>query len=157
MPAKILKEFLDKNKIKYVTIKHSVAYTAQEIAASAHIKGKELAKTVLIKVDGKLAMCVLPASNKINFDLLKETLSGKNVRLANEVEFKDKFPECDVGAMPPFGNLYGLDVYAEAVLAKDEEIAFNACSHVELIQMAYKDFERLAKPKMMKFSYQTKL
>ncbi len=157
MPNKMLREFLDQNKVRYVTIKHSVAYTAQEIAASAHIKGKELAKTVLIKIDGKMAMCVLPASNKIDFDLLKEALGGKSIRLANEIEFKDKFPECDVGAMPPFGNLYDMDVYVEEELAKDEEIAFNACTHVELIQMAFKDYGRLVKPRLMKFSYQSKL
>ena len=157
MPTKILKDFLDKNDVKYVTINHSLAFTSQEIAATAHIKGKELAKTVLIKIDGKLVMCVLPASNKVDFDLLEKSLGGKNARLANEVEFEDKFPECEVGAMPPFGNLYGLDIYAEESLAKDKEIAFNACSHTELIQMSYLDFERLAKPRMMKFSYHTKL
>lgn len=157
MPNKMLREFLDQNKVRYVTIKHSVAYTAQEIAASAHIKGKELAKTVLIKIDGKMAMCVLPASNKIDFDLLKEALGGKSIRLANEIEFKDKFPECDVGAMPPFGNLYDMDVFVEEALVKDEEIAFNACSHIELIQMAFKDYGRLVKPRLMKFSYHSKL
>lgn len=157
MPTKILKEYLDKNKIKYVAIKHSLAFTAQEIAASAHIKGTEMAKTVLIKIDGKMAMFVLPASYKVNFDQLQETLGTKNIRLANEVEFKDKFSDCDVGAMPPFGNLYGLDVYVADILAKDEQIAFNACSHTELIQMAYKDFERLAKPRLIKFSYPTRL
>ncbi|MHB8906167.1 MAG: aminoacyl-tRNA deacylase [Melioribacteraceae bacterium] len=157
MPTKMLREFLDQNKIRYVTVKHSVAYTAQEIAASAHIKGKELAKTVLIKADGKMAMCVLPASYKIDFDLLKEALGGKNIRLANEVEFKDKFPECDVGAMPPFGNLYGMDVYVEEILAKDEEIAFNACSHIELLQMSFKDYGRLVKPRLIKFSFHSKL
>ena len=157
MPTKMLREFLDQNKIRYVTVKHSVAYTAQEIAASAHIKGKELAKTVLIKVDGKMAMCILPASYKIDFDLLKEALGGHIIRLANEVEFKDKFPECDVGAMPPFGNLYGMDVYAEEILANDEEIAFNACSHIELLQMSFKDYGRLVKPRLMKFSFHSKL
>lgn len=157
MPTKMLREFLDQNKVRYVTIKHSVAYTAQEIAASAHIKGKDMAKTVLIKIEGRLAMCVLPASNKIDFDLLKEALGGKNIRLANEIEFKDKFPECDVGAMPPFGNLYDMEVFAEESLTKDEEIAFNACSHVELIQMAFKDYGRLVKPRLMKFSYHSKL
>jgi Ala-tRNA(Pro) deacylase len=157
MPTKILREFLDNNKIKYVTVKHSLAFTAQEIAASAHIKGKELAKSVLIKIDGKLAMCVLPAANKINFEFLKEYFDGKNVRLANEIEFQDKFPECEVGAMPPFGNLYGIDVYAEDYLAKDEEIAFNACSHTELFQMKFKDFEKLVKPKLIKLSYHSKL
>jgi Ala-tRNA(Pro) deacylase len=157
MPTQILKEFLDKNNIKYVTVKHSLAFTAQEIAASAHIKGKELAKSVLVKIDGKLAMCVLPAANKIDFDLLKEFFNGKNVRLANEVEFQDKFPECEIGAMPPFGNLYGIEVFVEESLAKDEEIAFNACSHTELFQLSFKDYERLVKPKLVKLSYHSKL
>ena len=157
MPAKILRDYLDQNKIKYVSVKHSLAYTAQEIAALVHIKGKNLAKTVLVKIDGKMAMCVLPAANKINFDEFKNILGGKSIRLANEVEFKDKFPECEVGAMPPFGNLYGMEVYADESLAKDEEIAFNACSHTELVQMFYKDYENLVKPKLIKFSFHSKL
>ena len=157
MPSKMLKDFLDKNNVKYVTIKHSLAFTAQEIAASAHIKGTEMAKSVLIKIDGRMAMFVLPASYKVNFDQLHEALGSKNVRLANEMEFKDKFSDCDVGAMPPFGNLYGLDVYVADILAKDEEIAFNACTHTELMQMKYKDFEKLVKPKLIKFSYPTRL
>jgi Ala-tRNA(Pro) deacylase len=157
MPSKKLKEFLDKNNIKYVSIKHSLAFTAQEIAASAHIKGKNLAKTVLVKVDGKMIMVVLPASYKVNFDQLREAFGNENVRLANEQEFMDKFPECEVGAMPPFGNLYGLDVYVDESLAEDEEIAFNAGTHTELIQMAYADFERLVQPKKMKFSFLSKV
>ncbi len=152
MPAKKVKEFLDQNNIRYLTIIHSIAYTAQEIAAAAHIKGKGFAKTVLIKTDGKLAMCVLPASYKIDFDLLKEALRKEDVRLSNEQEFKDKFPGCEVGAMPPFGNLYGVDVYVAASLVEDEEIAFNAGSHTEIIRMQYSDFERLVKPKILRFS-----
>jgi Ala-tRNA(Pro) deacylase len=157
MPSKKLKEFLDQSKVKYVTIKHSLAYTSQEIAASAHIRGKDLAKTVIVKVDGKMILCVLPASYKIDFEKLKEEMKVKNARLANELEFKDKFPECEVGAMPPFGNLYGLDVYSAESLADDEEIAFNAGTHTELIQMKYKDYIKLVNPKLMKFSFQTKL
>ena len=152
MPLAKIKEFLDEHNIKYTIIKHSSAFTAQEIAASAHISGKELAKTVMIKFDGKLAMAVLPASYKISFDDLKEVLGVEKVRLAYEQEFMDKFPDCEVGAMPPFGNLYGLEVYVAESLADDEEIAFNACSHTELIRMKYKDFEELAKPKRLKFS-----
>lgn len=152
MPAKKLKEFLDENKIKYVATTHSLAYTAQEIAASAHIKGKGFAKTVLIKVDGKLAMAVLPGSYKIDFDLLKSSLGAKDARLANEQEFKDKFPGCEVGAMPPFGNLYSMETYVAASLVEDEEIAFNAGTHTELIRMQYKDYEKLAKPKIVRFS-----
>jgi len=152
MPLTKIKEFLNQHNIKYIIIKHSSAFTAQEIAANAHISGKELAKTVMIKFDGKMAMAVLPASYKISFDDLKEVLGVEKVRLAYEQEFMDKFPDCEVGAMPPFGNLYGLEVYVAESLADDEEIAFNACSHTELIRMNYKDFEELVKPKRMKFS-----
>jgi len=152
MPLTKIKEFLDGHNTKYTIIKHSSAFTAQEIAASAHISGKELAKTVMIKFDGKMAMAVLPASYKISFDDLKEVLGVEKVRLAYEQEFMDKFPDCEVGAMPPFGNLYGMEVYVAESLTDDEEIAFNACSHTELIRMKYDDFEKLAKPKRLKFS-----
>lgn len=157
MPIKKLKEFLDGNSVKYITISHSSAYTALEIAASAHIPGKELAKSVLIKIDGKMAMAVLPASDKVDFDLLKSVIAGENIRLAYEQEFIDKFPDCEVGAMPPFGNLYGLDVYVSKSLTKNADIAFNACSHSELFKMSYRDFERLVKPKILDFSYQSML
>ncbi|UCG51355.1 MAG: YbaK/EbsC family protein [Candidatus Latescibacterota bacterium] len=152
MPIKRLKEFLDSNNVKYVTITHSPAYTAQQIAASAHIPGKELAKTVMVKVDGKLAMAVLPASYKVDFELLKQVSRSKKVELATESEFKASFPESELGAMPPFGNLYDMTVYVAESLAEDEVIAFNAGSHTELIRMDYKDFERLVKPKVFKFS-----
>lgn len=156
MPAKRLKEFLDDNNIKYVIISHSRAFTAQETAASAHISGKELAKTVVIKVDGKMAMAVLPASDKIDLNILREATGSNLVELSNEREFKDLFPECEIGAMPPFGNLYGMDVFVSESLAGDEEIAFNAGSHRELLKMAYRDFERLVKPRVMKFSVEIK-
>jgi Ala-tRNA(Pro) deacylase len=152
MSAQKLREFLDSQQVKYVTITHSTAYTAQEIAAATHIHGKELAKTVMVKLDGKMAMAVLPASRKIDFGLLKTAAGGQNVQLADEAEFKALFPDCETGAMPPFGNLYGIPVYAEQSLAEDEEIAFNAGSHSELIRLAYKDFERLVQPKVARFS-----
>ncbi len=152
MPLTKIKEFLNQHNIKYIIIKHSSAFTAQEIAASAHISGKELAKTVMIKFDGKIAMAVLPASYKISFDDLKEVLGVEKVRLAYEKEFMYNFPDCEVGAMPPFGNLYDLEVYVAESLADDEEIVFNACSHTELIRMNYIDFEELVKPKRIKFS-----
>ncbi len=156
MPLQTLKDFLDKNNVKYLSIKHSSAYTAQEIAASAHIPGKELAKTVIIKVDGKMGMAVLPASYKVSFDHLKTALGADDVRLAYEQEFMDKFPDCEVGAMPPFGNLYGMDVYVSESLADDKEIAFNACSHTELIKMKFEDFKKLVNPTMFKFSILSK-
>jgi|SRR3972149_7641468 len=157
MPTKKLIEFLDSNKIKYVSITHSSAYTAMEIAALAHVPGKELAKTVMIKINGHMAMVVLPATHMIKMDLLKKVVGDENIRLASEQEFKDKFPDCEVGAMPPFGNLYNLEVYASDSLKDDEEIVFNAGSHTELIKMSYKDFERLVNPKIAQISYKTKL
>ncbi len=152
MPARKLKQFLDSHNIKYVSIKHSEAYTAQEIAASAHIPGRELAKTVIVKIDGNMAMAVLPAGYKVEFQLLKEAAKANKVELASEEEFKDVFPDCEIGAMPPFGNLYGLEVFVEKTLAEDNEIAFNAGSHIELIKLAYKDFNNLVNPKVLKFS-----
>ena len=153
MPVRKLKEFLDAQQVKYVTINHSPAYTAQEIAASAHVRGKDLAKTVIVTLDGQMAMAVLPASRKVGFDLLGQATGAESVQLASEQAFRDMFPGCEVGAMPPFGNLYGMDVYASKLLAEDEEIAFNAGSHTELIRLAYKDFEQLAKPKVTRIAY----
>jgi Ala-tRNA(Pro) deacylase len=153
MPVEKIKEFLDSHNIKYITISHSMAYTAQEIAASAHIPGKELAKTVIVKIDGKMVMAVLPASYKIDFDLLKKAAGASKIELASEQEFEDKFPDCEVGAMPPFGNLYGMEVFVAESLTKDKEIAFNAGSHSELIKLSYKDFEGLIKPTVAQFSF----
>ncbi|MBN1947819.1 MAG: YbaK/EbsC family protein [Bradymonadales bacterium] len=152
MPIRKLREYLDSHQVKYVTISHSTTYTAQEIAASAHIPGKELAKTVILKIEGKMAMAVLPASYKVDFDLLAEAIGKPDVQLATEREFKDIFPECEIGAMPPFGNLYGMDVYVAMTLAEDEEIAFNAGSHTELIRMPYQTFAQLVEPKVIRFS-----
>lgn len=157
MPTKKLKAFLDSHKVSYEAIHHSMAYTAQQIAASAHIPGMEIAKTVMIKVDGEMAMAVLPAPYQVDFGLLKMATGADKVELAAEREFKDKFPECDLGAMPPFGNLYGMKVFVAESLRDDEQIAFNAGSHSELIRMSFKDFERLVKPKILKFSSRPEL
>jgi len=151
MPAQKLKEFLDGHKVKYVTITHSKAYTAQDIAALTHIPGKELAKTVMVKIDGKVAMAVLPASFKVDLDLLKGASHADKVEIASEKDFRDMFPGCEVGAMPPFGNLYGLEVFVEESLSEDKEIAFNAGSHTELIRLPYGDFQRLVDPNVVKF------
>jgi len=152
MPAAKLKAFLDDNQVKYVTITHSQAYAAHEIAASAHIPAKEVAKTVMLKIDGKLTMAVLPASHKVDLDHLKDSLGVGKVVLASEHEFKDTFPGCSLGAMPPFGNLYGLDVLVAERLTQDTEIAFNAGSHTELVRMQYADYEKLVKPRILKFT-----
>lgn len=150
-PSKI-REFLDSKKIKYTSVKHSEVYTAQEIAASAHIPGRQLAKTVMVKIDGDMAMAVLPAPYKVDFDSLKKGAGAKKVALATEDDFKDLFPDCEVGAMPPFGNLYDMNVYADESLEEEIEIAFCAGSHTELIRLAYKDFAKLVEPKVLSFS-----
>jgi Ala-tRNA(Pro) deacylase len=151
MPLASLREYLDKHHIKYVVISHSPAYTAQGIAALSHIPGRELAKTVVVKLDGESVMAVLPASFQVDLKLLKKETKAKSVELASEDEFKDRFPECETGAMPPFGNLYGIEVFVDESLAKDQEIAFNAGSHRELIRLAWEDFQRLAEPKVIRF------
>jgi Ala-tRNA(Pro) deacylase len=152
MPAKKLKEFLNSQNIKYVSIQHSPAYTAQEVAASAHVSGRDLAKTVIVTVEGTMAMVVLPADRKVVLSDLREVLGAEKVKLATEDEFKGRFPDCEIGAMPPFGNLYGMEVYVAPNLAAEAEIAFNAGTHTEIIQMAYPDFARLVNPKVIPFT-----
>ncbi len=147
-----LTNLLSDQQIRYVIIPHAPAYTAQETAASAHIPGLEFAKTVIVKIDGKLAMAVLPAQYKIHLGLLKQVVGARQVELATEDDFRGMFPGCDTGAMPPFGNLYGMDVYVEDSLLEDEEIVFNAGSHTELIKISYKDFMELVDPKIARFS-----
>lgn len=152
MPVNTLKHYLDVNGIKYVSIIHSPAYTAQEVAQSVHMPGRELAKVVIIELDGKMAMAVLPATRKIVVQDLRELTGCEGVKFASEAEFKSRFPDCEVGAMPPFGNLYGMDVFASEELGLNREIAFNAGSHVEIIRMSYDDFERMVKPKVLAFT-----
>jgi len=147
-----LKQHLDKNRVKYVTITHSPAFTAQEVAATAHIPGREMAKTVMVKLDGKIVMVVLPAAERVVFDLLRDATGARSAELAGEAEFASLFPGCERGAMPPFGNLSGLDVYVDRDLASDETIAFNAGSFTEVIRMRYADFARLVQPKVAKFA-----
>ena len=144
-----LQEYLDQKQVKYVSIKHSPAFTAQEIAAAAHIPGRDVAKTVVVKLDGTLALVVVPAPEMVRMNHLKTETGASQVELATEEEFKGRFPDCEVGAMPPFGNLYEMDTFVEESLAEDEEIAFNAGTHTELIKMAFKDYESLVSPRIL--------
>lgn len=149
MPLSKLRTFLDQHEIKYLVISHSIAYTAQGVAALTHTPGRELAKTVIVAVDGRLTMVVLPASQRADLLKLKKHLGAESVELATEKDFRDQFPDCETGAMPPFGNLYGMDVFADETLALDKEISFNAGSHRELVRMAFADFKSLVKPILM--------
>lgn len=152
MPVETLRKFLEENEVRFVTISHSAAYTAQEIAASAHVPGKELAKTVMVKLDGDLAMVVLPATEKLSVARLEKATGASEVELASEEEFAEEFPDCEVGAMPPFGNLWDMPVFVDQRLREDEQIAFNAGSHTELVKLAYGDFERLVEPTVAQLS-----
>ncbi len=153
MHTRKLREFLDGENIKYVVISHSPAFTMSEIAAVAHISGKKVAKTVMIEVDGKMAMAVVPSPYKVELGLLKDVTGARKVRISTEKEFKELFPGCEPGAMPPFGNLYGMDVFVSPELAEADEIAFNAGSHTELVRLAFADFERLVQPKIPATSF----
>lgn len=148
MKSKLLRDFLENHHVKYQCIEHSPSYTAQEVAASAHVSGKSMAKIVIVKIGGKLAMVVLPAPEHVNFNALKQTTGVTDIDLARESEFKTKFPECEVGAMPPFGNLYNMPVFVSNHLTRGK-IVFNAGTHSELMQMSYDDFARLVKPKVI--------
>lgn len=154
MPLSKLREFLDSHNIKYLVIFHSLAYTAQGVAALAHVSGRKLAKTVIVKIDGILAMAVIPASDHVDLDRLKALTGAQIVEIASEREFKDAFPDCETGAMPPFGNLYDMPVYADVSLSQWEEITFSAGTHRELVRMRWDDMARLVHPTVDKLTYQ---
>lgn len=153
MPLTRLREFLDSHNIKYLVVSHSVAYTAQGIAALVHLSGKQLAKTVILKIDGVLAMAVVPAPEHVDLDLLRDVTGASVVEIASEREFQNAFPDCEIGAMPPFGNLYEIPVYVDGSLAEHEEITFNAGTHRELMRMAWRDLERLVDPQIMSLTH----
>lgn len=154
MPLSKLREFLDSHNVKYMVMSHSLAYTAQGVAALAHVSGKKLAKTVILKIDGILAMAVIPASDHVDLDRIKKLTGAQAVEVAPEREFKDAFPDCETGAMPPFGNLYNMAVYADASLGKQKEITFSAGSHRELVRMQWNDMVRLVSPTIDDVIYQ---
>jgi Ala-tRNA(Pro) deacylase len=146
-----LKNLLDESHVSYTTMPHTTAYTAQGAAATMKISGKELAKTVVLRAGEDTILAVLPAAPHANLEKLASLL-GKPVRLATEQEFSSLFPDCELGAMPPFGELYGLPVYVDESLAADEEIVFNAGTHRDAIRMRYADFARLVKPVVSAFA-----
>ena len=147
-----LVHYLEQQHIPFVTIPHARAYTAQEIAASVHVPGQEVAKTVMVLADGKLTMAVVPATRRIDLVLLKKSIGAKKIRLATETEFEGVFPECEVGAMPPFGNLYQIPVVVDESLKKDVEIVFNAGSHTETVKIRFDEFVNLVKPTFASFT-----
>jgi Ala-tRNA(Pro) deacylase len=152
MPSTGIKDFLERENVPYSTILHSRAFTAQEASESAHISGKAFAKTVIVEIDGKSAMAVLPANCRVNLEDLREITGSSSVRMASEEQIQNLFPDCEVGAMPPLGKFYGIEVYVSPALAQSGEIVFNACTHTELIKMRFADFERIVQPHILSFT-----
>lgn len=147
-----IKRYLDDQGVDYLVIAHPPVYTAQETALSAYYPGWEVAKTVVVRIDGETAMVAVPACCKVDFDILREITGAQNIELTAEDELEILFPDCEIGAMPPLGNLYGMKVYVSRTLADQETIIFNAGNHSELIEMRYKDFERIVHPRVINFT-----
>jgi Ala-tRNA(Pro) deacylase len=152
MMLKRLTDFLDEHLLKYVLIQHSPAFTAREMAVSAHIPFREVAKTVVLNIDNEHVLAILPATEMVDLNILRASLGTHLVRLTSESEFNSLFPDCEIGAMPPFGNLFNMKVIVSESLTEDEYISFNAGTHRDLIKMSYADFERLVQPKVIAFT-----
>lgn len=148
--CKRLRDFLDFHNIKYVVLLHSQAFTAQEVAQRLHVPGREMAKVVVVKTPKSLALVVVRALDRVDLDLVSAMMG--QARMATEAEFASAFPDCEVGAMPPFGNLYDIPTLADEALMQDEEIFFNAGTHTEVVRMKFEDFQRLAKPMVGHFA-----
>src|SRR5262245_31130741 len=146
-----LQSYLDGCKVPYTVLGHSVAYTAQEAAESLHVPGNMFAKVVVVKADGRFVMLVLPSNWRVDLKHVQDILAFPHVRLATEEELGNLFPDCEIGSMPPFGNLYGMPVYVDQLLTRDEEIFFDAGSHVGAIKLRYRDFADVVHPQIAEF------
>ena len=144
-----VKELFDSTKVSYEVYNHPLAYTAQEIAQRQHFSGDLMAKVVILRVDGRLVMAVITASQKVHLPTVRESLGAHEVKLATEDEFIASFPGCEIGAMPPFGNLFDISVYVDPAVTKDKSIYFNAGNHVQTVRLRYSDFDRLVKPRVV--------
>jgi Ala-tRNA(Pro) deacylase len=152
--VKKLQRYLENHKIPYEAVSHSTAYTARETAQALHVPGDMFAKVVIVKSYQRFVMAVVPSRWRVDFKLLEEVLGTHHVRLATEVEFADLFPDCEVGTMPPFGNLYNMDVYVDQLLTKDEYIFFDAGTHTGAVKLRYRDFAVLVHPIVAEFHHE---
>lgn len=146
-------EFLDKSAVPYQTSEHPPTFTAQQMAAVEHEPGQFVAKPVIVKVDGEYMMCVLSACDKIDLGELKDQLGANSVELAEETQIGRIFDDCELGAEPPFGNLYDLPTIMDKALEKDDHIKFQAGTHEKAISMSMDEYRELVKPKVLEFSY----
>lgn len=147
-----MEQYFRENGVGYEVLRHPQAYTMPEVAAALHISGKQVAKVVMVKADGKLVMLVVASPYRLDFAKVRDLLGAKSVALAREEEFADVFPDSATGAMPPFGNLYGVPVYVDEALAAQKEIVFRVGSHNEAMKVAYRDFARLVQPQVGAFA-----
>jgi Ala-tRNA(Pro) deacylase len=145
-------DYLKHNNVQYEVIEHAPAFSAHEVAVVSHVLEKDLAKTLVVSMDGKYCMVVMPADHRLDDHLVHELFKVKHLHLASEEDLQLLFPDCETGAMPPFGNLYALPVYVDSTLANDEVIVFNACSHTRSIRLKMYDYMRLVKPIVAEFS-----
>jgi len=150
IPKKLI-SYLNEKKVPYEILHHPEAFTAQTIAAAEHVKGRHHAKVVMVKSGGEHLMTVLPADSRLDLENL-EKLTGKPAAIESEAEFKDLFPDCAPGAMPPFGDLYGVPTYVDKSLTKEDYIVFEAGTHTDAIKLSYRDYERTAKPHIQEFA-----
>ena len=155
MPCEKLLDYLEDNGVDFEFIEHPRAYAAEDVARKVGVSQRAFAMTVMVKLDALMAMAVVPAAFKINFNLLRDAADAGTINLALEREFASRFPDCELGAMPPFGNLYDLRVFADGSLAENETIAFNAGTHREVITLAWDDFVELVDPHLARFAYQS--
>ncbi len=146
-------EFLDENSAKYEVSHHRSVFTAQRMAAEEHVPGINVAKPVIISADGEYFMCVLPACCKVDTDAMKRQLGVDKIELAEESDMAKLFPDCALGAEPPFGNLYGLVTLMDDMLEADEYIVFQGGTHEDSVRMETKEFKRLVQPRVLSFSY----
>jgi Ala-tRNA(Pro) deacylase len=151
MPLTKLQAFLDANHVAYKVLTHAEAFTAQEVAAVEHVHGREHAKVVILRSGPEFMMAVLPAPYHVDLGRMRAMTGKPNLAMATEQEFLALFPDCEPGAMPPFGNLYNMTVWVDQSLTLDKEIVFNAGTHTQSIRMAYADFARLVHPKVASF------
>ena len=150
-------KYMQRSGVAFEVIDHELAFTAHQTAVATHIPDRELAKVVIVKIDDKFWVTVARADTRIDESMLKQSLGAKNVHLAHEEDLTALFPDCQIGAMPPFGNLYGLPVIVDEELARDESIVFNACSHTKAVRMSFADFKRLARPVVAEFVQQREI
>lgn len=146
MPAKKLKQLLDERSIKYISINHSPAYTARETAASTFVPRREFAKTIIVDLDGDKVMTVVSASRHVDLARLRSLAGADKARLATEDEFKSLFPDCELGAMPPFGSLYQMPIYVDEMVTEVDDLCFNAGSHEQIMRMNCADYLQFEQP-----------